>query len=303
MTIELFHDHILRQRRYSVHTASAYLVDMKQFAEYLHTSYQVDDPSGADYAMLRSYIVSLQEEGFKTSSINRKISTIKAYYKYLKVHHNLGLNPARNLKSLHAGRRLPTFISEETADRMIEDPVIPEDKALLDEQELSHLRDVILLELPYSAGLRRSELISMRDSDFDFAGLTVKVHGKGRKDRIVPILPELARWMKVYQEQKHRLFDTVDSRQYFLLSDQGNRLYPVFVYRNVSLALGMAGHQGKKSPHVLRHSFATHLLDHGAELNSVKELLGHASLASTQVYTHTTIEKLKQVYKLTHPKA
>lgn len=303
MTIELFHDYILHNRRYSPLTASAYVVDMKQFAEYLSASYQLDDPSRADYGMLRSFIVSLQEEGYKASSINRKISTLKVFFRFLKVHHGLGVNPARKLKALQTGRRLPTFISEETASRFPEPPQISDENSLLSEEELCQLRDMLLLELPYSAGLRRAELIGIRDDGFDFAGLTVKVHGKGRKDRVVPILPELARWIKVYQEQKHKIYNSVDSRQYLLLTDQGNRLYPVFVYRTVYNALSVAGHQGKKSPHVLRHSFATHLLDHGAELNSVKELLGHASLASTQVYTHTTIEKLKQVYKLTHPKA
>jgi len=169
--------------------------------------------------------------------------------------------------------------------------------------ELNQLRDMLILEVLYTAGLRKSELISLRESDYASNAATLRIRGKGKKFRIVPLLPELIEWMDLYIDLKHASFDSSDSREYLLVTDKGNRLYPEFVYRVVNAVLTELGQPGKKSPHVLRHSFATHLLDHGAELNSVKELLGHASLASTQVYTHTTIEKLKEVYKLTHPKA
>ncbi len=289
-----FLDHLTRVKRYSVHTLRAYKNDLDQFADFLQRVYGQDDPAGANAQMVRSWFASLSREGMSGTTFNRKASTLRSFYKYLEGTSPLKSNPMLRIKSLKAGKPLPVFVEEEQMANLLEVEVYDE--------SFGGLRDRLLMELLYSTGIRLSELIQIRHRDMDTGKGQMRISGKGSKERIIPLMPHLVRLYNDYCRQKALHFDTRPD-QCVLLTDKGNPLYPVFVQRKVARYLSLTTTKTKRSPHVMRHSFATHLLNKGADLNAIKELLGHASLSATQVYTHTSIDKIRSIYKQAHPKA
>jgi integrase/recombinase XerC len=289
---ERFLAYIQFEKRYSPHTVTAYRIDLTQFFDYLKLQYQTDDIRVVSHSMIRSWLVYLMEFGIDPRSVNRKLSTLKSFYKFLIREGELVENPLRKITSPKTSKRLPVFVEKDKMER------------LLDSVEFGEgypgIRDKTILEMFYSTGMRLSELVNLKDTDLDFHHDTIKVLGKRNKERLIPFSKNLETLLKSYLDCKRLSFGEVNN---LFLTDKGRKPYPKMIYYIVTKYLGDVTTLEKKSPHVLRHTFATHLLNNGAELNAVKELLGHASLAATQVYTHNTIDKLKRIYKQAHPKA
>ena len=241
---------------------------------------------------IRSWMVQLLDQGLSTRAINRKLSCLKTFFHFLLKRNWVEKNPMLKIIAPKTGKALPVFVREGQLAQLLDEVAY--------EPGFRGVRDRLLLELLYLTGLRRSELIDLRPESFDFHRMQLKVKGKGGKERIIPILPELARHVQSYLQVRREHFETLPPQ--LLLTDKGVPMYPKFVYNIVKRYLSMVTTEEKRSPHVLRHSFATHLSNKGADINAIKELLGHSSLAATQVYTHNAIEKLKEVYKLAHPK-
>jgi integrase/recombinase XerC len=297
------------EKRYSPNTVLAYRVDLEQFHNFLETTYAITDIRQVDHSMIRSWLVHLVEEKNTTRSINRKLSTLKSFYKYLIKTGVLDRNPMRKITSPKSSRRLPVFVEKDKMDLLLNDVGFGDG--------FPALRDKLLLEMLYVTGMRLSELVNLGDRDIDFHNSTLKVLGKRNKERLIPFSDKFSALLKIYQVEKQKyLSDLTDIDKSskvpstgrnpegkLFITDSGNKIYPKMVYRVVEKYLGMVTTLDKKSPHILRHTFATHVLNNGAELNAVKELLGHANLSATQVYTHNTIEKLKTIYKQAHPKA
>lgn len=290
--IHTFLKYISSEKRYSQHTIQAYQRDLDQFALFLQTEFEMEDLSEAKHIHLRAWVVSLMEEELSPKSVNRKIATLKSLYKFLLGREYVEVNPAAKLKPLKTEKDLPSFVKEN------------EIAALLDQIEFdeafSGKRDQLLLELFYATGMRLSELTGLKNTDVNFYEKTLKVLGKRNKERIIPIPETLLAQISGYIKLKE---ESGMSSEFLILTDTGKQTYPMFVQRKVKSYLGTVTTLSKKSPHVLRHSFATHLLNKGADLNAVKDLLGHTSLAATQVYTHNSIEKLKAAFDQAHPKA
>jgi len=290
MPITQFLNHLQKNRRYSLHTVTAYRSDLLQVQRYLMNQYEVEI-SDANSSSLRSWVISLLETGTQNKSVNRKISTLKSFYKFLLKEGQISSNPTDKLISPKLAAPLPHFVRETEMD------------SLLDEFEFQDsfkgVRDKMILELLYSSGIRLSELIQLQLGDINFSESQIKVIGKRNKERIIPLHRQLLESVKRYLRYR----EEVAREANYLLTDAGKKMYPKFVYRKVNYYLGQVTTASKKSPHVLRHTFATHMLNNGAELNTIKEILGHANLSATQVYTHNTMEKLKNIYKQAHPRA
>ncbi len=291
---EKFLEYLGSVRRYSVHTIAAYRNDLGQFECFLKEQYGLACSCEADASMVRSWLAHQSRSGIARSSLNRKVSSLSSYYRFLAKNFPLAQNPMQKVVPVKKEGRLPVFIDEDNLKSLFDNTAFGSD--------FNGLRDLLMLELFYTTGIRLSELIGLRHSDVDTGGLKLRVTGKGNKQRIIPLLEGVVQTYIRYCEEKQRLFEGDRPEQVFVTA-RGKRLYPLFVYRRVGYYLGMVTTKSRKSPHVLRHSFATHMLDHGAELNAIKELLGHASLSATQVYTHNTAEKIKNVYKQAHPRA
>ncbi|MBL4708720.1 MAG: tyrosine-type recombinase/integrase [Flavobacteriales bacterium] len=290
MPIPKFLNHIQKNKRYSVHTVKAYESDLLQLEIYLHSIYE-ETPLDANSKMLRSWVVSLIEEGIQSKTINRKISTLKSFYNYL-LREGLVRNlPTVKLISPKLEKPLPSYVKKSEMDSLLNEFQF--------ENSFAGRRDALLIELLYSCGIRLSELISIKESDVDFYNSTLKVLGKRNKERIVPLHKLVLGQIRTYQEEKMELSDL----PHLLITDSRKKMYPKFVYRKVNYYLRQVTTSSKKSPHVLRHTFATHMLNNGADLNTIKEILGHANLSATEVYTHNTIEKLKNIYNQAHPRA
>ena len=292
--VEKFLQHLRQEKRYSAHTLLAYANDIKQFETYLHQQYGFSDPVRVESFMVRSWLASLIDNGLSKASLNRKMSSLKSLYKYCYKEGNMLVNPLEKVSPVKKDRKLPSFVEEEKLSE------------LFDRHGFGHdfpgIRDRLMMELFYSTGIRLSELIGLKHRDVDTEGDSIRITGKGNKQRIVPLLREVRQTYDRYCEEKVRLFDK-DADSAVFVTDKGKMVYPVFVYRRVVKALQRVTTRSQKGPHVLRHSFATHMLNHGADLNAIKEILGHASLSATQVYTHNSIEKIKNIYKQAHPKA
>lgn len=287
-----FFIYLQHEKRYSKHTLTSYETDLRQLAVYLTSTYETTDISLASYQMLRSWLLSLAGEDLKPRSLARKIACLKSYYTFLHKQGIVQLNPTLRLKSPKLEKRLPDFVEEKNMDILLDEITFPEG--------FEGIRDKLILELLYGTGIRLSELIGIKETDYNHYDHTLKVLGKGNKERIVPINKTLSTLINVYITQKN----TEESKNsYLIVTDKHDKLYPVFVQRIVKKYLTLVTTLEKKSPHVLRHTFATHLLNHGADLNSIKDMLGHSSLAATQVYTHNSLEKLKAVFEKAHPKA
>ncbi|MCD8539166.1 MAG: tyrosine-type recombinase/integrase [Leadbetterella sp.] len=281
----MFLSYLQNERRLSPHTVSGYRTDLLQLSDFLPGK-TLESASSDD---LRAWIVSLSESGLENTSINRKIASLRAFYKFLIRRKRISKDPSDLLKSLKTPKRLPVFLEEKNTSHLFE---------LIEyAPDFSGVRDKLILELLYGTGIRLSELIGIKETDVDRN--RVKVLGKRSKYRIIPLHENLVRLIDQYLALKKER----PEHGHLLVTDKMEPLYPVFVQRKVKHYIRQVSTLQKKSPHVLRHTFATHLLNHGADLNAIKELLGHANLSATQIYTHNSISKLKEVFKKAHPKA
>lgn len=289
-----FINYISFEKRYSKHTITSYTNDLKQFSEFLLNEYEIEKLLEAGHPQIRHWIITLMENEMNPKSINRKIATLKSYYKFQLREGLIAKNPTLKIQSPKVQKKLPVFVEEQNMEN------------LLDFFEFSNdfkgVRDRLVIELLYGTGIRLSELIELEEKNVSVFDKTIKVLGKGNKERVIPVNPNLLETIKLYNLLKINQNFSNKAKQLVVKND-GEKVYPTFIYRMVNKYLGAVTTSNKKSPHVLRHSFATHLLNKGADLNAVKELLGHTSLAATQVYTHNSIEKLKEVFKQAHPKA
>lgn len=289
-----FIQYISEQKKYSAHTQTAYAQDLLQFEDFITERYELSF-EGVQHLHAREYIVYLMDQGIGASSIGRKLSTLRSFYKYLQRQGVISRNPMLLVKAPKVAKKLPVFVDDHKMDELLDSTVVFDDS-------FPSVRDKMMMELFFGTGMRLSELIGMQESDFSCYEHTVKVLGKGNKERIVPISPQLSAQLEAFLELK-RLQQFETKATALFVTDKGEALYPKYVYNKVKHYLALVSTQDKRSPHVLRHSYATSLLNRGADLNAIKELLGHASLAATQVYTHNSIERLKSIYKQAHPKA
>ena len=274
---------------------------MNQFSLFLETEFSLDNPQDASYSIIRSWIVKLAEAKITPKSINRKIAALRSYYKYLLRNGKISKDPTLKIKAQKVKKSLPVFVEEEKLINLL-DGVVSKDNSIGFEENFSGRRDRLIVELLYGTGIRLSELIEAKIQDVNFYEGTIKVLGKGNKERIIPMNYTLIERIKEYNLQKKKE-GLSNSIEYLIVTNEGEQTYPMFIYRTVRKYLDMTTTVEKRSPHVLRHSFATHLLNKGADLNAIKDLLGHSSLAATQVYTHNSLEKLKEVFKQAHPKS
>jgi integrase/recombinase XerC len=292
--LEQFLQHLTHEKRLSPHTLTAYRNDLAQFAEFLEKTYNLKDLDKADFRMIRGWAVSMVEAELHHRSVNRKLATLRSFYGYLLRCKVVAVNPMLRVSALKTDKPLPQFVEEKSLQLMFDELTFADD--------FEGMRDKLVMELLYGTGMRLAELLSLRDSDLNMYDQTLKVLGKRNKERVIPIYKGLADLIKNYQSIKRENFPTVDTNV-LILTNKGEPAYAVLIQRIVKKYLSAVTSLQKRSPHILRHTFATHLLNNGADLNSIKDLLGHSSLAATQVYTHNTIEKLKKIYKQAHPKA
>ncbi|PSR55632.1 integrase [Adhaeribacter arboris] len=292
--MELFFKYLQYEKRYSPHTLLSYKTDLGQFTDYLQTTYQITDAAEADFHIIRSWLVSLVQRDLDSRTINRKIACLRSYYKFLLREERIDKNPTLRIKPPKTAKKLPAFVPEEALNTLLD--------SFSFEDSFAGFRDKLILEFLYGTGMRLAELIGISHSDINLPGRTVKVLGKGNKERLIPLNDSLLTCLNAYLEKKKIEFPDNPTNR-LLVTNKLLPLYPKFVYRTVKKYIGMITTSRHTHPHVLRHSFATHLLNKGADLNAIKDLLGHASLAATQVYTHTSIEKLKSIFDKAHPKA
>ncbi|HOZ16696.1 MAG TPA: tyrosine-type recombinase/integrase [Candidatus Portnoybacteria bacterium] len=294
---EAFLNYLKFEKRYSSKTVESYKTDILQFFHFIKLEFELEDALHVKNNQVRAFVVQLVNDKRKPTSIKRKISALKSFYKYHQKIGKLKTNPADKINSPKIPERLPKFVEQQKINNLFEEP----EKYF--KNTFEGMQEKLLIDVLYSTGMRRQELINLKWSDINFSSNQVKVTGKGNKQRLIPIGNELVNSLRIFQNTQINQLKNIPKAAYVFLTKDGNQLYPNYVYRIVKLHIGHCSTAEKKSPHVLRHSFATHMSNNGAKLNDIKELLGHASLASTQVYTHNTIEQLKEIYKLSHPKA
>lgn len=294
MGIQSFIDYLKFEKRYSVHTIRSYEDDLTAFFDYVQVQFGKMELKELSPAVIRSWLVSLKDGGFSSRSINRKISSLKSFFKYQLRSGEVMGSPMMGITSPKTSKRLPVFIEQKDMAALWSDTRFPD--------SWEGWTDRLALAIFYHTGMRLSELMNLREQQVDKGNRVIKVLGKGNKERVIPVSPQLIAGIGEYCSKKRRDLEHPDTT-YLLVGVKGKKLYPKYLYRVARKYLAQVTTIDQKSPHVLRHTFATHLMNEGAELNSVKELLGHASLAATQVYTHNTIEKLKDIYKKAHPKA
>jgi integrase/recombinase XerC len=288
-----FQDYLLLEKNYSLHTVSAYLNDIGFFESFLSNEFDDDNLIRVNYNQIRAWIVSLSDDGISNASINRKIAALKSFYKFLLKTKEIDSSPLLKHKALKAPKKLQRPFSETELDLVLNQINYTHD--------FDGIRDKLIVDLFYTTGIRRDELINLKIQNVDLSNTTIKVLGKRNKERIIPILPIVANQIKKYLFERAQLQSITDTAYFFLLL-KGVKLNNSFVYRLINYYFSNVSEKVKKSPHILRHTFATHLLNNGADINSVKELLGHSSLASTQVYTHSSLAELKKVYGSAHPR-
>ncbi|MFD3001161.1 tyrosine-type recombinase/integrase [Pontibacter toksunensis] len=292
--MDLFFKYLQYEKRYSSHTLTSYHTDLGQFAQYLRQVYDIADAAEADHTIIRSWILTLVQNNIKPRSINRKIACLRSYFRFLLAQQRIAINPMLRIKAPKASKKLPAFVLEEPFNTLLD--------SFTFEDNFEGQRERLILEFLYGTGIRLAELLGVEHADIDHRSKVVRVLGKGNKERIVPLNDSLLNSIAAYETQKKRYFADNNSVK-LLVTNKARPLYPKFVYRVVKKYISLITTSEHNSPHVLRHSFATHLLNKGADLNAIKDLLGHASLAATQVYTHNSIEKLKSVFEKAHPKA
>ncbi|MEM9001415.1 MAG: tyrosine-type recombinase/integrase [Bacteroidota bacterium] len=293
MSLQSFVAYLSHEKNYSTHTVVAYERDVVEFTVFCNDMYGVDQIEDAAYHWIRSWIVKMVNSGITNRSINRKISSLKAYYKFLLKIQRITINPLSRHKVLKTAKRIEVPFSESEMENVL--------SKIPFKNDFEGVRDKLIIELLYTAGIRRAELINLKINDFDTVQKTLKVLGKRNKERVLPLLPSTSSLFNEYLKQRFQ-HGNAAGVSYVFLTSAGHKIYETLVYRVINKYLGMVSPKVKKSPHILRHTFATHLLNKGADLNSVKELLGHTSLASTQVYTHNSIAELKEVHSTAHPR-
>ncbi len=294
MLKEKFIQYLRHEKNYSSHTGISYLNDLTQFQNYLSAECQVLHAADIEKDHIRMWIAHLVEEGVNPVSVNRKLSAVKSFFKYLKRENIVSANPADGVSGPKVTRKLPSFAGDSDLTNILDENVEPY-------QDFETSRNTFILDFLYLTGMRRSELISLKDSDIDFFAKTIRVLGKRNKERIIPLADATISKLNQYIDIRNR---EVENKSSFLfVKKNGDPMYPKMVYNIIHRQLESIPTLSKKSPHVLRHSFATEMLNNGAEINAVKELLGHSSLASTEIYTHVTFEELKKVYHNAHPRA
>jgi integrase/recombinase XerC len=290
---DAFRNYLQLEKKYSPHTVNAYLNDVSYFEVYNKECFEQDTVDKVNYSQIRSWIVALVDDGASNSTVNRKIASLKAFYKFLLKTKQIQVNPLLKHKALKTEKKLQIPFSEkELTDALSQNS---------DAEGFQEVRDRLIVELFYTAGIRRAELINLKLSNVNFGVGTIKVLGKRDKERILPVLPVVIDQLLLYAKERS-LLDVIVDEEYLFVTKKGLKLSDSFVYRLINSYFSTVSEKVKKSPHILRHTFATHLLNNGADLNSVKELLGHSSLASTQVYTHSSLFELKKVYQEAHPR-
>jgi integrase/recombinase XerC len=290
MLIDQFIGYIQAEKRFSVLTVEAYQRDMLQFAEFMRTEYDIEDLTQVKTTQVKSFIVHLKSEGLENRSINRKMSTLRTFYKYCLRENLMEKSPMTGVKALKQPKSLVKFVTETDINKV----------SFGDKADFATVRDHLLFEMLYQTGMRQAELRGLTDGDVDKMGMQVKIHGKRNKDRIVPLSREMIVLIDQYKTLRDATFTVKADR--LLLNDKGEEMSPSYVYNKVHHMLEGVTTLKQKSPHVLRHTFATHLLDEGASLVAIQKLLGHEDLATTQIYAHNTIEQLKKIHKQAHPK-
>lgn len=299
--VDSFLQYLQYQKRYSPHTLVSYRNDLSQLGAYLNRASAPTPITHASFYEIRSWLASLSDDGLNPSSLTRKMACLRSFYKYLLQNEVITQNPMQKIKGPRLAKRTPVYVPENKITDLLDGMLEKENPLLKFSEDFGGTRDKILIELLYGTGIRLSEVIGLAEADVDIYNQTIKVLGKRNKERLIPINTTLIPLIEEYRAIKKATFP-VSPDDSFLLTDNGETCYPMFVYRRVKHYLGELD-LDKKSPHVLRHTFATHLLNNGADLNAIKDLLGHTSLTATQVYTHNSLEKMKQVFKQAHPKA
>ncbi len=292
--LQSFLDYLRFEKRYSQHTLIAYQNDLEQFFQYLKSQFDSPELQNVQPVFIRSWLAEMRSEKMSPKSLNRKISSLKSFFKYQVRLSHLAQSPMTTIVSPKVKKRLPSFVTQNDMELLQESNMQP--------VSWKEKTDKILLEIFYNTGMRLSELVNLKEHHIDFSNGQLKVLGKGNKERIIPVSVQLIKDIKEYTIEKNSEIKE-SSTDNLLVNAKGKPLYPKYVYLVVKQNLSRVTTLQKKSPHVLRHTFATHLTNNGADLNAVKELLGHSSLAATQIYTHNTIDKLKDIYKKAHPKA
>lgn len=294
MIVDQFLTYLQHEKRYSPHTIQSYKTDLLQFSEYMLYTFELS-LTEVGHVHVRNFMVALLEDHVSENSVGRKLSTLRSFYKHLSREGLIPANPVTLVKAPKVPKRLPVFVDDQKLDVLL-------DSGEFFDNTFSSVRDKLVIETLFGTGMRLAELLLLKESDIDFYGATVRVLGKRNKERIIPISKVLEDQLKVYIDLK-TLQNFNNKTGVLIVTDKGTSAYPKFIYRIVTGYLTRISTQDKKSPHVLRHAYATSLLNRGADLNAIKELLGHASLAATQVYTHNSVERLKSIYKQAHPKA
>jgi len=291
--IQPFLDYLKFEKRFSQHTVSSYETDLVSFFDYIITQYGTMPIPDISHVFIRGWLASLKDDGLTAKSINRKISTLRSFFKYQLKLGVIAQTPMTKIIAPKIEKRLPQFVADKDMGTLLNHVEFGDDWAGKTER--------LLIQLLYHTGMRLSELINLKEGNVNAANHTLKILGKGNKERVLPVSSELVKAVQDYIAEKRTVFP--ENREFVLCSAKGKQLAPRAVYTSVRKYLSLITTIEKRSPHVLRHTFATHLTNNGADLNAVKELLGHSSLAATQVYTHNTIEKLKNIYQKAHPKA
>lgn len=288
-----FLEYLQVEKNFSTHTITSYRTDLQQFYSFFESEYPGVTEITVDKDIIRDWILRLHDQGIAAKTINRKLASLRSFYRFLRLKALLDLSPVKQIRSLKTPKRLPVTVSEKEMAFLFSNISFDDD--------FTGARDRLILELFYTTGIRLSELIHIKDNDIDLEALQLKVKGKRNKERVVPLLSGLTVLIEVYLKHRNKLVNKPEE-MYFFSTIKGKKLYPKLVYSLVNSYLSMVSSVEQKSPHVLRHAFATHMLDKGADLNAIKEILGHTSLSATQVYTHNSAEKLKKIYNQAHPR-
>lgn len=291
--IGFFHDFIKFEKRFSLHTIKAYTDDLEHFSQFLQAQFAVEQLDQIQPSMIRTWMAAFAVQKITPRTINRKISTLKSFFKYCLVREWIAASPAKTIQVLKTKKRLPTYVESDQMDQLSQRDYFSDD--------LDGRMEYLVVNLLYQTGMRVSELVNLKTTQIDFARTQIKVLGKGNKERVIPISEVLAKTIRLFMDEAGQLFPA-DSGSFLLINGKGKHPGARQLYAIVKKYLSLITTADKKSPHVLRHSFATHLTSNGAELNAVKELLGHSSLAATQVYTHNSIDRLRDIHKKSHPK-